>query len=131
LKGARLLQIRFEGDVSETDIKEFRSRLLQLVVRIGKPVVSCVDSRACGPLIGEAKLMIVGLMRSDNRSLERSAVVLRAGAAVTEELQRAVDEARSPSRRAFTEPQRAVAWLTPVLSPDELAELQHFLAERV
>jgi len=129
-KVGRLVELRFEGDVSETEIKAFRSRMLEIVVRLGKPAVFCVDSRDCGPLVGEAGLMIVGLMRSDNRSLERSAVVLRPGSPVSDQLEKAISEAKNAYRRTFHEPVAAIAWLRPILESAEIEELTRFLAPR-
>jgi hypothetical protein len=126
--GKRLVLDRFTGNVSEPQFKEFRSRLLEVIARAGRPIVTCFDHRTSAPLVGETGLITLGLMRSVNRSIERTAAILERGTEVATQLQEAIEEARSPSRRAFYNTSEAMEWLGQVLTADEVAELKRFLA---
>jgi hypothetical protein len=128
MRVGRLMEFRFEGEVSEAEVKALRSRVGELLVRAGQTVVACVDARRCTPIQGDTG-MVVGLMRADNRALERSAVVITEGTVVGQQLASAIAEAKNPARRTFTSVAEAVTFLSSVLTPAESERLKAFYGE--
>ena len=88
-------------------------------------MVSLVDSRNGVSHGGDTESMILGLMRSDNKMIERSAILLKPCTPVTSQLEHAIAEANNPHRKTFTSAAAAINWLNPIL---DHAEIQRAMA---
>ena len=126
----RLGEFRFEREISVPQMKEFSSKMSELVVRAGQRMVFVVDFRDCEPVDGQIEAMFIGQVRSDNWALERSAFLLLPGAAGTTQMEKVISLGRNPARQAFRELEELVAYVSPILLPEEVQRVRAFFAER-
>jgi hypothetical protein len=126
----RLITFRIVAPVDDANAGQSALELRSAVVAVPGPVVVCADLRAARTFSPETTERFVALMRSDNRKLERSALLLDGSQSATYVLQveRMVREANHPERRTFRVKSDLRAWLSPCLTSDELAALDAFLA---
>lgn len=125
----RLIEVRFAAQITPEDMKGMRSALGLQVVRIAVPVLFAADVRTCEPLAPEILPMVVGLMRSDNRSTLRSGVLFRPGSPLAAQLNSALGEPMKGARKACFSTAELLDWLREVATPAELAQARVFLAE--
>jgi hypothetical protein len=77
----------------------------------------------------EAAQQLAAGIRSTNPRVERSGALLPINSSVAMlQFTRILRESNNPKRRGFTDPHNLVAWLSEVLTPDEIARLETFIA---
>ncbi|MGO9711682.1 MAG: hypothetical protein ACLQBL_22650 [Polyangiaceae bacterium] len=127
----RLVEVRFLSMDTVEEARAYVADLGALVAALGGQVVSCGDVRRSKTGVYRpevAEVMTVGVAALNPR-FERAALVVSPERA-TFNLQtgRMVREAGHANRRSFVDPEEAKAWLGEVLTPDESARLDAFLA---
>jgi hypothetical protein len=93
------------------------------------PVVGILDLsqvRVFGPEDAEH---MVTVMRGHNPRVERTAILVNGDALFGMQMERLVRAAAARNRQVFRFGSQAVAWLSEVLSPEELARARSFIAE--
>lgn len=124
----RVIEVRFAGELTPTEMKDMRSPLSAAVVKIGVDVIFAVDFRTCGAMSTEVVPMMLGLMRSDNRKILKSAHLFAAGSAVAEQMKHSIADAQNPRRRAFFELEALASWLGDTATAEELQRVRALLA---
>jgi len=124
----RIIEVRFAGDLTPDEMKDMRTPLSQAVVRIGVDVIFVVDFRTCGALSTDVTPMMLGLMRSDNRKVFRSAHLFAPGSKILDQMKVSIAEAANANRRAFQSTTALTQWLSEVITPEELARTRAFFA---
>ena len=128
----RLVEVRFLSMDTADEARAYVADLGALLASLGGQVVSCGDVRRSKTGVYRpevAEVMTVGVAAL-NPHFERVALIASPERA-TFNLQtgRMVRETGHPNRRSFVDPEEAKAWLGEVLTPDERARLDSFLAE--
>jgi hypothetical protein len=129
VRAGRLIEVRFQGEMTPAAFKDLSVNLGHEIVRIGQRVVFAADFRTCAALPPELESMLLGQMRSDNWAIERSALLLRPGSPVCVQIERTIALAKNPARQSFTQPAALLEWLQAVLSPAELDRAATFCQE--
>lgn len=127
----RLLEIRVvAGYRDSADIQHIHAeinRLSELVLN-SRRVVLAIDWRKCFVMAEEAAQQLLSSMRGTNARIERSGALLPAQSPTAMlQLHRMLRESQNPARRGFENPQDLIAWLSDVLTPDEVARLREFV----
>jgi hypothetical protein len=122
-KAGRLVEARGEGLITYPEFVSFRSSFVEKLARTGGPAIAVGDLRKVEQLADDAAPAVIGLLRSDNARVERSAHLLTAGTDFFRIYTELVLKTNSASRRVFTDPAELLAYLTPVLTAAELQRL--------
>lgn len=130
----RLVEVRFSGNPTEDNITAWsracEACLQECIARTGKGAVCLTDLRASSLFSPAATERLISLMRSDNRALERNAILLTGGAMFTLQMQRMLRESSGESRRrVFVDVDPALTWTDEHLIPAERARLRDFIRE--
>jgi hypothetical protein len=131
----RLVEARFSGNPSESDVVTFRQEADSCVrtaaTLSGKPVVCCTDMRASALFRPSATEELITMMRADRSAIERNGILGTGGALFTLQLQRLLREAAGGEgrRRVFTDESLLFSWLDEVLTPGERIRARQFVAE--
>jgi hypothetical protein len=127
----RLIEVRIElGYRSIADVAEIYLEVgrLNAARRKSGPPVIALDWRKCSVMAEDAAQHLVAAMRANNARMERSAALLPTHSPVAMlQLLRMLREGKNSSRRGFDEPNEMIAWLSEVLTPNEVARLREFL----
>jgi type II secretory pathway predicted ATPase ExeA len=129
-----LVEVRCVGNPSDEEVARFQAdsvaALAACVAETKRLAVACPDFRGATLLRPTACDRIIDLMKRDNRSVERSAILAARSATFTLQLTRFMRESASESRRrVFTEVEQLYAWLDEVLTSEERTRLRQFVAE--
>ena len=107
----------------------FSNRFREVVGKAHGKLVICADYRLLHPMAPDIANAWLGGLREMNPKLERSALLLPAGApAVRLQIERVLREAKHPGRRACSDAAEVKAWLSSCLDSAEQARLTQFLA---
>lgn len=122
------------GNPTDDDVARFQAEstaaLAACVSETKRLAVACPDFRAATLLRPSAAERIIDLMKRDNRSVERSAILAAKSAMFTLQLTRFLRESASESRRrVFTDTEPFFTWLDEVLTFEERGRLRQFVAE--
>jgi hypothetical protein len=129
-----LVEVRCVGNPDDAAVVRFQAdsvaTLATCVAQTKGPAVAVCDFRAAQLLRPGVAEKIIDLMRRDNRSVERSAILLAKSATFTLQITRLLREATSESRRrVFTEVEPLFGWLDEVLTQDERDRVRKCIAE--
>jgi hypothetical protein len=122
----RLVEARLtKGDTNE--VTACLTTIADTVASATQPVVGLFDVSQI-QVLGRAEAeLLLKVMRDDNPKVERTAILVHGDALLEMQIERLIRAAALPTRQAFRLAGHAVRWLSPVLSPTELARLQLFL----
>ncbi len=125
----RLIMLRMSTPLTTTDVSDIVSRLRMFVLANSGRVLLCGDLRAMSLLPPEHAELFQSMFARDNPKVERSALIVsqRVGG-FGMQIERMVREANNPARRVFDDAALGAAYLDPLLTPAERAELKRFLA---
>jgi hypothetical protein len=126
----RLIEVRQIAPTPLTvdEVVRFREEVRRIIRVAADPVVLCADMRQATVFAPEAAEEIEALMKSNNQTLARSAIVVAGDrATMALQIERLVRAARNPSRRTFHDPAAAADWLGEILDDVERARLSVFL----
>jgi hypothetical protein len=124
----RLVTFRAVPPVEEANTENAARDLRAIIVGIPGRVVVCSDVSEGRTFSAETTARFIALMKSDNRKVERSALLLSAASPTFQlQMERMVREAGNPARRTFLDRRELREWLRPVLSHEEQAALEAFL----
>lgn len=119
----RLLVFRFATKLTMADVTTFIGDIkVQLggIVKEQQRCLACGDLRATGILTPDVVEALIGLLRGDNPYIEKTGVVV-GNATFGLQVERMFREAGNPVRQAFKEPDALIGFLSPSMSPAELA----------
>ena len=128
-KVGRVIEVRFAEVLTPKEMQDMRTPLSAAVVRIGVDVIFVVDFRTCGALSTDVLPMMLGLMRSDNRKIQKSAHLFESGSAVAEQMKSAIATAGNASRRMVFSVSELTDWLSDIATPQELDTTKAFFAQ--
>lgn len=127
----RLIEIRIEaGYRSLADITDIYAEIARLsgIIPSTRRLVLAIDWRKCFVMAEEAAQQLLSSMRGTNARIERSGALLPVESHVAMlQLHRMLRETQNPARRGFDVAQDLVAWLSEVLTPEEIARLRVFI----
>lgn len=125
----RLVESVMRSPVTVEEIRAVDAAMFEAARALRRPIVIIADFRQTKFLLQEDAERLVGVFRHHNESIERSAILVSASSAVgVLQMERLIREAASPVRRAFRDPEEAIAWLDEVLTPPERERLRIVLA---
>ena len=125
----RLLEVRAFLPVRMEEIPVLVQTMKEIFDRAPAQVVAILDARTYGVEPQDATDHFLAAIKRDNPRVERSAFLIdRDQALLGLQLDRLIREAGNPRRRLFRSVAGAVTFLQPVLTPDEQARLDAFLA---
>ena len=123
----KLVEARLtKGDSNE--VVACLTAIADTVVRAPGPVVGLFDLSQIQVLGRAEAKMLLDVMRQDNPRVERTAILVHGDALLEMQMERLVRAAALPTRQVFRLAGHAVYWLSPSLSPQELARVQLFLS---
>ena len=130
----RLVEARFSGNPTEADVDEWsrscETCLKTCIAQTGKAAICATDLRKSSLFSPKATDRLISLMRTDNKALERNAILGTGGATFTLQLQRMFRESSGDARRRmFIDRELALAWLDESLTPAERTRLREFVSE--
>lgn len=125
-RAGRVIEAYGAGSVTYEEFVDFRSALMEHLARVGlgRPVVIVGDLRALEEMSPDVAPALLGMLRADNRLVERGAHLVKAGSAFQNQYQRVIGATGNPERQIFTEAQALIRWLEPVLAADEVQRLR-------
>jgi hypothetical protein len=125
----RLVTIRLISPVTEEEYERFDMKVRHLVSLLPPNLVFCSDLRYAGFLPSTVAQRIPESMRRDQPWLRRAALLIQEESAVAAlQFRRIIKEAsNNPSRRAFTDAEQALSWLSEVLLLSEQKHLESFI----
>ena len=128
-QAGRLVEARGEGLITYPEFVAFRSSFMEKLARAGArgPVIAVGDLRKVERLTEDAAPAVLGLLRSDNARVERSAHLLTAGTPFAQLYADLIEKTHNASRRAFTDPATLLEYLAPALTPAERQRLEALL----
>lgn len=124
----RVVELTLEAPVTPADLQGCVSRLMVMATAITSKFLLVSDCRKVHTLAPEVADGFGKLMRSDNRRLERSALLLGESATLNLQVERMVRESQNPMRRTFRTADALVTWLGEVMTPAERARITELLA---
>jgi hypothetical protein len=125
----RLITFRVVPPVEDGNSAAAANELRAAIAAVGGPVVVCADITAGRTFSPETTARFVALMRSDNPTLARSALLFGTSSATLGlQIERMVREAEHPGRRTFSDRGELRAWLAEELTAAECGALDAFLA---
>src|SRR5579883_627232 len=120
----RLLEVRAVLPIRMDEVPGLLQTMKDLFERAPPLVVSILDARHYGVEPPEAAEHFLKVIKRDNARIERSAFLVAPDQPVLGlQLERMIREAGSSKRRLFRNVADAVAFLDPVLTPEERARL--------
>lgn len=123
--GGRIVLFRIVAPVSDDNSERAATDLRAQIVGAPEPVVVVSDVSIARVFAPETTARFVGLMKSDNPKIFRSALLYSVEAATLGlQLHRMLKEAESSHRRIFTAASELVAWLDPDLTDLERVALR-------
>ncbi|MBF5043510.1 hypothetical protein FGE12_14015 [Aggregicoccus sp. 17bor-14] len=128
-QAGRLVEARGEGLITYPEFVAFRSSFMEKLARAGVrgPVIAVGDLRKVERITDDAQPAVLGLLRSDNARVERSAHLLTARTPFAQLYADLIEKTHNASRRAFTDPWALIDYLAPVLTPAEMQRLEAML----
>ena len=125
----RLFECRAEGHLTAEDMKSFRQAFIAALMKLGKKCIIVADLRGTTATDEDARAMLLGLVKVDNPSVERSAWLMSRSADPTfvAEMERLIQEGGLAGRRSLRDAASVSAWLASVVTPAEAARLAEFL----
>ena len=128
----RLLEVRAFTPINLEEIPALVATMKAIFERATGLVVAILDARSYGIEPPSAADQFVSVIKRDNPRIERSAFVIEPEQALLGlQLDRMIREANNPKRRLFRDVNDAVGFLAPVLTDEERARLDAFLAGAV
>lgn len=126
----RLIETTASSLDTPEEIAAFNSRFREITGRLAATqVMICADFRRLRSFSPDLADRFSSLLSIHNVRVARGAILCAPQhAEVCAQLQRAVEAANNPMRRAFNEPADAIEWLGQVLTDDERNRLIDFLA---
>jgi hypothetical protein len=129
-KVGRLVEVRASVPLSLGELAQFKTELIEIMQRLGRKFVACVDLRQLRILPQPQTEAIQKIFLTDNPMLERSAILLpEKSLALSLQFERLICEAKNPVRKSFHDPEEAVSWLRNTLALSEAIRLKVFLGE--
>lgn len=126
-----MIEIRIEaGYRNLVDITDIDAEIARLsgVIPSSRRLVLAIDWRKCFVMDEGAARQLLSSMRGTNARIECSGALLPVESPVAMlQLNRMLRESQNPARRGFDDPQDLVAWLSDVLTPEELSRLRVFI----
>jgi hypothetical protein len=129
IRQGRLLEARISSPIALPEVAAFGKRLVQLLTPTRGQVVICTDIRRANVFPPEVADAFVGLMKSDNPRLERSAFLVGESAMFGLQVERMLRDAGNPARKSFRDRAVLAAWLGELLDAKERARLAQYLEE--
>jgi hypothetical protein len=124
----RLIEMRVGRLAHLADIDALKASAAAAMRLAGPPFVICADHRFASPVSTDLADPWSRAMRSVNRNLGRSAILLHpANTTFNLQIQRVVQCAGSDARRVFTDRKELLDWLDVRLTEAERAALRTFL----
>jgi hypothetical protein len=129
MRVGRLLEVRASLPIQLEEIPALTESIAAIFRRAPARVVAILDARTYGLEPPEATEHFIETMKRDNARVERSAFVVEPHQSLLAlQLDRMIRDAGNPDRRLFRGALAATAFLRPVLSAEESARLDAFLA---
>jgi hypothetical protein len=127
----RLLEIRVEaGYRDRSDVNAIFTEIVAQSARIpsSQRMIIVTDWRSCNVMAADAAEQLAAGIRSTNPRVERSGALLPLNSSVAMlQFIRILRESSNVDRRGFNSPRALIAWLSEVLTPDEIARLHTFI----
>jgi hypothetical protein len=125
-----LVESRVTAIRSADEVTALGARFGEIARKIPEaPLVICGDYRSFGVLAPVVADRFLQMFRDANPRVRRSAVLVAPDSPTAAlQIERIVQEAAHPSRRAFRAVDACIAWLDEVLSPAERVRMRTFLA---
>ena len=131
MRVGRLLEVRALLPIKLEEIPALTQSIRAIFERAPRLVVAILDARSYGLEPPIATDHFVENIKKDNPRIERSAFLIEPGQSLLGlQLERMIREAGNPNRRLFKDIPAATAFLRPVLTREESARLDAFLAAR-
>jgi hypothetical protein len=125
----RLVEVWLSDVRSVTEWNDFLGQFTRASAAAPGRLVICADYRALRVLTPAVADSVLECLKSVNRRLERSALLLPKNApTVRLQVDRLVREAKELNRRTCNDPAEAEAWLSPCLNEKERTRLKLFMA---
>ena len=124
----RLFEIRVQPPLSVEQLKGFHPQVTRILARVPGQVIGCTDLRKARVFGLDVADKLMTIIRTDGPRVERNAYLVGESAVFSMQIARVIRMAGSPSRRAFTEPDEAITWLSEVLTEPEILRLREFIA---
>ncbi len=125
----RLVELRIRSPVTDEEVAELLDTQLEHIRRLEQRFVAVTDLRQAYVFPPHVADGFIALLESANPRLERSGILVSESAVFSMQLERALDAAANPHRRAFRSAEELAAWLGEVLSEPERQRLEQFLRE--
>jgi hypothetical protein len=127
----RLIELRIDAGYRDiADVDAIFAAVYAAAARIpsGQRWVIAADWSRCRVVAEGAAEKLVAGFRGLNPHIERSAALLPGGSVALLQSLRMLRESNNPDRRGFSDAGAMIAWLSEVLTPEEVARLHTFLA---
>ena len=129
-KTGRLVEIRGSFPLTPGEVDQFERDLRDSLTARGERKTVCADITRLHVLRREYADRLLTVMREDNGSIDRTAILLAPDSPMVElQFSRILSEAESPNRRFFRERDALSVWLGATLNSLEQARLHDFLSE--
>ncbi len=126
-KVGRLIEIRIVTPVVAAEIDALALALRKAFMGMSSKAIIAADLSRMAVLAPEVSERFVAIMKNDNPKVERSGYLLSGTAATfAMQLERMVRDAANPKRRTFRARGEVTALLGEILTPPEVAALEHF-----
>lgn len=129
----RLLELRIDaGYRDRSEVVEIFSKIMAVIAQVSNTqrLIVVTDWRNCKVMAEDAAEQLTAGIRGTNPRIERSGALLPTRSPVaTLQFRRVLLETQNPERRGFTDPENLIAWLSEVLTPEEVARLRIFLGQ--
>jgi hypothetical protein len=127
----RLLEIRIDARYRDaSEVGEIFAGMMAQIARLphAEQLVVATDWRNCTVMAEDATTRVADGLRRTNARIARSGALLPSSSSVAMlQFARMLRENNNPERRGFTDPQALVAWLSEVLTAEEIVRLRAFL----
>lgn len=131
MRVGRLLEVRAFLPIKLEEIPALTASVRAIFECAPPLVVAILDARTYGIEPPSAADSFIETIKRDNPRIERSAFLIEPGQSLLGlQLDRMIREAGNPNRRLFRDVTAAANFLRPVLTPEESARLDAFLASR-
>ena len=124
----RLIEGAVATPIGVTEAEGAVQRIRLTVLSAPARAICCIDATGLTLLPAPVSEAFVALFTRDNPRIECSAFLLsRRASGVGLQLDRMLREAGHPARRSFDDREAMGAWLDPMLTPEERAQLRRFI----
>jgi hypothetical protein len=123
----RLVEVRPEAFDSVETVASLGSAIAKLLREAPGDFVFCVDWRKLRVLAPDVAEALVGMMKSGNSRVLRSAALIGGHATFNLQVERLIRATDNPSRRAFRDAAELLAWIGEVSTAEEAARARQFL----